>query len=140
MKFPKLTALLGLATLSFHASNIFGQKSHVRFSEEEVQSIEDALAENPNEQLQEQLDTANQLNTETAEAVKTAMETANLEHQHQESLLDNIKFLGEKCKEYGESKDRHTFAKNNGEEEPTDELIDGYLDPKDEHNQFLNQL
>lgn len=150
MKYAKITALLGLAQLTLH-SGVAGAmglaKPVAKLTEEDLEKIENALGNIENvEALQQKLsdatakaETYEKITAETAQAVENAMETAGLEKQ--EGLIENINLLGEKCKEFGESKDRHSFAENNGkDEEGKEKYIDGHIDPNDAHNQLINQL
>lgn len=148
MKFKKITAILGLTSVVFH-SNLFGtKKPYAKFSEEDLEALEKALenkTEGNEEELQEQINQLSQENntlqeqaSATEKAVAEALALAGLTAK--ETLAENIALLGEKCKEYGESKNRHSMPENNGTEEPTNGLINGYLDPNDEHNKLLNSL
>lgn len=147
MKYAKITALLGLAQLTLHSGITGMGKPVAKLTEEDLEKIENALENNENiEALQQKLSDAEassatfeKVVAETAQAVENAMETAGLEKQ--EGLVENINLLGEKCKEFGESKDRHSFADNNGkDEEGKEKYIDGHIDPNDAHNQLINQL
>lgn len=147
MKYAKITALLGLAQLTLHSGITGMGKPVAKLTEEDLEKIENALENNENiEALQQKLSDAEassatfeKVVAETAQAVENAMETAGLEKQ--EGLVENINLLGEKCKEFGESKDRHSFAENNGkDEEGKEKYIDGHIDPNDAHNQLINQL
>ena len=148
MKFKKITAILGLTAVVFH-SNLFGtKKPYAKFSEEELEELEKALenkAEGNEEELQEQINQLTQENSTlqeqalaTEKAVADALALAGLTAK--ENIAENIALLGQKCKEYGESNNRHSMPENNGKEEATDGLINGYLDPNDEHNKYLNSL
>lgn len=147
MKYAKITALLGLAQLTLHSGIVGMGKPVAKLTEEDLEKIENALENIENvEALQQKLSDAEassatfeKVVAETAQAVENAMETAGLEKQ--EGLVENINLLGKKCKEYGESKDRHSFADNNGkDEEGKEKYIDGHIDPNDAHNQLINQL
>lgn len=148
MKFKKITAILGLTSVVFH-SNLFGtKKPYAKFSEEDLEALENALenkTEGNEDELQEQINQLSQENntlqeqaSATEKAVAEALALAGLTAK--ETLVENVALLGEKCKEYGERKNRHSMPENNGTEEPTNGLINGYLDPNDEHNKFLNSL
>lgn len=148
MKYTKLTALLGLAEITLHSGTFSMGTPFAKLNEEQLDLIENALAkdhENDIIALQNQLTEATskasafeKITTETAKAIETAMQTAGLEKQ--EGMIENINLLAEKCKEFGEDKNRHSFPDNNGKEEGSEELIDGYLNPKDFHNQLINNL
>ncbi len=52
-----------------------------------------------------------------------------------ETVEESIRLLGTTCKEYGQKKSVHTLAQQNGNEvNVSNELKEGYFDPKDEHN------
>lgn len=148
MKYTKLTALLGLAEITLHSGTFSMGTPFAKLNEEQLDLIENALTkdhENDTITLQNQLTEATskasafeKITTETAKAIETAMQTAGLEKQ--EGMIENINLLAEKCKEFGEDKNRHSFPDNNGKEEGSEELIDGYLNPKDFHNQLINNL
>lgn len=156
MKYTKLTALLGLAEITLHSGTFSMGTPFAKLNEEQLDLIENALAkdqendlakdhENDIIALQNQLTEATskasafeKITTEAAKAIETAMQTAGLEKQ--EGMIENINLLAEKCKEFGEDKNRHSFPDNNGKEEGSEELIDGYLNPKDFHNQLINNL
>ena len=148
MKYTKLTALLGLAEITLHSGTFSMGTPFAKLNEEQLDLIENALAKDPENDiiaLQNQLTEATskasafeKITTETAKAIETAMQTAGLEKQ--EGMIENINLLAEKCKEFGEDKNRHSFPDNNGKEEGSEELIDGYLNPKDFHNQLINNL
>lgn len=148
MKYTKLTALLGLAEITLHSGTFSMGTPFAKLNEEQLDLIENALAkdqENDTITLQNQLTEATskasafeKITTETAKAIEIAMQTAGLEKQ--EGMIENINLLAEKCKEFGENKNRHSFPDNNGKEEGSEELIDGYLNPKDFHNQLINNL
>lgn len=148
MKYTKLTALLGLAEITLHSGTFSMGTPFAKLNEEQLDLIENALAkdhENDTITLQNQLTEATskasafeKITTETAKAIETAMQTAGLEKQ--EGMIENINLLAEKCKEFGEDKNRHSFPDNNGKEEGSEELIDGYLNPEDFHNQLINNL
>lgn len=148
MKYTKLTALLGLAEITLHSGTFSMGTPFAKLNEEQLDLIENALAkdhENDIITLQNQLTEATskasafeKITTEAAKAIETAMQTAGLEKQ--EGMIENINLLAEKCKEFGEDKNRHSFPDNNGKEEGSEELIDGYLNPEDFHNQLINNL
>lgn len=152
MKYAKITALLGLAQLTLH-SGVAGAmglaKPVAKLTEEDLEKIENALNhdfETENAQLKADLETANKDKKEAEDKltsmegqVAEALQTAGLEGG--EDALENINLLGEKCKEFGESKARHSFADNNGKDnEGKEKYIDGHIDPNDAHNQLINQL
>lgn len=152
MKYQKLTAVLGLAQISLSRGALGLSTPTATFSEEDLGKIEQALAQGDAQAmealqqevatLKEDLATAKENETKANEkaeamenAVAEALETAGL--QAEEETTGSIALLGAKCKEYGNSKERHSFPENNGKEENADGLIEGYFDPNDEHNQYL---
>ncbi len=146
MKYPLLAALLALAKIDLKAG-FFGGKSFASFSEEQLDKIEKALEKNDTTAFKEQLE---QLNKDIAEqntrlegienAVNTALELNGLEAS--ETLVESIQLLGTTCKEYGEKNSVHTLPKQDGEETNLDDetLIEGYIDPNDEHNKLLKDV
>lgn len=149
MNYPKLTALLGFATLELHAGVLGTGKPYAKLSLEDLEAIEKALTEKENtgevEELQQKLTETQaeasayeKMIAETAQSVDKALKIAGLEKK--ESMTQSIELLGEKCKEYGESKDRHSLAENNGNDTDANGLIEGYLDPNDAHNQLLKGI
>lgn len=152
MKYQKLTAVLGLAQISLSRGALGLSTPTATFSEEDLEKVEQALAQGDAQAmealqqevatLKEELATAKEGQAKAIEnvmavevAVSDALETAGL--QAEEEITGSIALLGAKCKEYGNSKERHSFPDNNGKEENTDGLIEGYFDPNDEHNQYL---
>lgn len=149
MKYTNILQVLAVETLELH-SGVFGSKKpFAKLTEEDLEKLDKSLAEPTNateiEALKQRITELENENAvfektlaETTAEVEKAIETAGLEKQS--GLIENISHLGAKCKEYGESSDRHTFAENNGKEEPTDGLIENYINPNDEHNQLLKDL
>lgn len=148
MKYAKITALLGLAQLTLHSGIVGMGKPVAKLTEEDLEKIENALNhdfETENAQLKADLETANKDKKEAEDKltsmedqVAEALQTAGLEGG--EDALENINLLGKKCKEYGESKDRHSFAENNGEDKETEQYIDGYINPNDAHNKLISSM
>jgi len=150
MKYPKLTSFFGIATLSFHSSMM--GKNHVRLTEEQCQQLEDHFAEekpaeNPEEltQLQSKFDALqenyNALETSNkglSTAIETALNLNGLKTELGETATSEeaIALLGEKCKEYGNSNNRHSLPPNNGITPPDNGLINGVVDMNDPHNQY----
>lgn len=148
MKYPKLTALLGLTNISLH-SGTFGLNSpFAKINEEDLEKIDNALAQENSERIRNLIKDLAEAKEESKElqnkvesietAVAGAMELAGLEAQ--ETAEANISLLGEKCKEYGNSNNRHSFPENSGNEELADGLVEGYLDTNDAHNQLLTKI
>lgn len=145
MKYIKICALLALNQIELH-SNFFGNKKPTaKLDEEQLQSIEDALAQNDTSALQTTI-TAHEATIATMQTDRTNAENAlseafsmnGLDLPEGTSVAEAIATLGTKCKEYGASKNTHSIPQTNGhsEQPSADGLVDGYFDPKDEHNQI----
>lgn len=139
MKFQKLTALLALNTIELH-SNLFGKKPFAKLDEDQLEKIENALEERNTTELESRLSTAEKEKavenvSNLNSAVEQALQHAGLEPKG--SVIESIALLGEKCKEFGDSKDRHNFPENSGKEET--ELVDGYINPNDAHNKLIEK-
>src|SRR5690554_6490307 len=119
MKYANLIMLLSLAEITLKAG-FFGKKPHASFDEDQLQAIDDALAAKNSttdlEQKISELEAANQNLQASNDAVANVLEQAlELNGLKQESTMEkSIEALGQKCKEYGESKNRHTFEKIDG--------------------------
>ena len=137
MKYSRIVALLGLSEMVLH-SNLFGGKAFAKLSEDELEKINAALEEKDTKALEEELASGKENMAALQDAVEQALEHAGLEAKG--TLQENIVLLGEKCREYGDSKNRHNFPENNGKDEPTNGLEDGYLDPEDSHNKLIKNL
>jgi len=153
MKYPKLTAFFGLAMINIQ-SGLFGQKAHARFDEEQLQKLEEHMAQESGENLQTQLnelqkkydalnDTHTELqtaNTRIQNALTAALELNGLtaDVTSETTASQAVELLGTKCKEYGSSQNRHPFAKNDGKTPPENGLINNVVDMKDAHNQIDN--
>lgn len=150
MKFTRITALLGLAQLTFHAGVFGTQKPFAKLSEEELEKIENALAGLESEEMAEELEKTKQslsdavTNLEVvkknSEETAQAVEAALLKEEAKESVVENIALLGEKCKEFGGSKNRHSVVENDGTENSENGLIGGFMNPEDEHNKLLQRV
>lgn len=142
MKYKKITALLGITEITMN-TGVFGNKqSFAKMTQEDLEKIENALNGSESEDLNNKLkvltkdlNAEKQKNSDYENAVEQALQHAGLKSE--DNLVQSIALLGEKCKEYGESTNRHSFPENNGEDESADRLIDGYLNPNDEHNKIL---
>lgn len=137
MKYSRIVALLGLSEMVLH-SNLFGGKAFAKLSEDELEKINAALEEKDTKALEEELAAGKENMAALQDAVEQALEHAGLEAKG--TLQENIVLLGEKCREYGDSKNRHNFPENNGKDEPTNGLVDGYLNPEDSHNKLIKNL
>lgn len=145
MKYTQLLAILGLSELNLKAG-FFGGKAFVAMTEEQLDLIEEALKEKDTSAMETELkelreqDASHRVEMGNIEnAVTAAMKLNSLEAN---STSESIELLGTTCKAYGEKKTLHTLALHNGEESnlEQDVLIDGYLDPTDEHNKLLNSI
>jgi len=145
MKYKLLCALLALTDIEFH-SNFFGNKKPTaKLDEEQLQSIEDALAKNDTSALQTTIDEQN-TTISTMQTEKTDMENAlseafsinGLDLPEGTSVAEAIAALGTKCKEFGSAKNTHSIPRTDGKDKhpAADGLIEGYFDPKDPHNQI----
>ncbi|SDE68506.1 hypothetical protein [Riemerella columbipharyngis] len=137
-RFQKLTALLALGEISLNAGLFGNKKPFAKLDEDQLQIIEDALKKNDTTALEESLKSAETKVSEVENAVEQALEISGLKAG--DSLVASIVLLGETCKQYGESKDRHSLPENSGKEEETDGLIDGYINPNHAHNKILKQI
>ncbi len=146
MKYPLLVAILGLTEISLKAG-FFGSKNFATFTEEQLDTIEGALEKQDTSVLITQIEHAKQDIAEHKErleiienAVTEALKLNELEAA--EKIEESIRLLGTTCKEYGQKKSVHTLAKQDGKEANLEDngLIDGYLNPNDEHNKLLNEI
>ncbi len=143
-KYKLLCAVLGIASVEMKAG-FFGGKPFASFNEEQLQAIENALAEKTGvtaeqlQQLQTNLQEQQQTNQAVETAVSAAMELNGLDAAG--TVVEQVELLGTTCKQYGEKTTTHTLLNNNGEETASDDdLIDGYLDPNAEHNKILANI
>ena len=144
MKYQLLTALLALTNIDLH-SNFFGNKKPTaKFDEEQLQNIEDALAEKDTTGLQSTI-TAHEATIATMTTESSNLENAlseafslnSLEMPEGTSTAEAIAILGTKCKEFGDNKSTHSLIKNDGiDKGEGDQLVHGYFDPNDAHNQI----
>lgn len=143
----KLIALLGLAEITMH-SNIFGGAAHARLNQEQLQTVEDAL-ENAGENdqtetitnLQTQVSTFEAGNISVENALAEAFEANGLVLEEGQTVTDAIALLGTTCKEYGSATTTHTIPGTDGTDDAGtgEQLVDGYINPNDEHNKYFNQ-
>lgn len=128
MKYKLLSAILALSSIELH-SNFFGNKKPTaKFDEDQLQSIEDALAKNDTSALQSQIDeqqsTISEMQTERTNmenALSEAFSTNKLDLPEGSSVAEAIAILGTKCKEYGSSKHTHSIVKTDGVDKEGDE-------------------
>ena len=153
MNFKLITAALGLEKIEMH-SNFFGNNAPVaKLNEEQLTALENALEEKVPANAEEVIalnETISNLNatietsiadaTEMQETVSTAFKMAGLELAEGQTMIEAIAQLGATCKQYGEATTTHSFAASNGEEKPEGNgLIEGFINPKDEHTKFFNK-
>lgn len=148
-KFALISALLGFQLTT--KKPLLGGEPVATLKEEDFGKIENEMERLQNQDFQGQLDQAEldrqdlekQLNQANADkdalqtAVTTALEQNGIESKGND--YDDILALGDKCKEYGASQNRHTFPSNDGKQaDPSNEdgLIDGVFNPNDRHNQI----
>lgn len=137
MKYAKLLAVLALNEIALKTP-LMGGVAKVSLTEEQLEKIEQALAEKDTSALEKELATLkeekNQWNEELS-TLKTATEKALADNKLEacETLAQNITLLGEKCKAYGEKNNLHTPVPNDGKEKS---LYDGVVNMNDAHNQI----
>lgn len=132
MKYKLLSAVLALASIELH-SNFFGNKKPTaKFDEDQLQSIEDALAKNDTSALQNQIteheSTISGMQTEktnTENAISDAFSMNKLELPEGASMAEAIAILGTKCQEYGSSNHTHSLTHTDGidKDENEDESV-----------------
>jgi hypothetical protein len=147
--FQKLLAVLAISAFEFH-SNFFGNKKpFAKLDEEQLQKIEDALAEKDTSALEktiaEQANTITGLTTSATEiesAVNQALQLNGIDELGEDTTIgEAIAALGAKCKEYGDATSTHTIVDTDGKEKPDENgLVDNWYDPNAEHNQMLNKI
>ena len=126
MKHAKITALLALASLNLKKP-LMGGEHFAELKESQLDKIEAAL-----------------------EAAENAADNTSLEQLMATLKGDNEKLSAEKAtltaeteklqKELNE-RPSHSLPANDGKESAdNNRLIDGYLDPNDAHNKFLNEI
>ncbi|MCT4079283.1 hypothetical protein HZP84_03955 [Elizabethkingia anophelis] len=146
MKYPLVAGVLGFEKVELH-SNFFGGKPFAKLDEDQLEKLEAAVKQNDVSALEktiaDQKDSIEALQAKASDsenALQQALEMNGIKLEEGQEHAAAIALLGQKCKEYGESKNRHSFAghdgKNKDVEPNKDGLIDGYFDPKDPHNQI----
>lgn len=137
MKYAKLLAVLALNEIALKTP-LMGGVAKVSFTEEQLEKIEQALADKDTSALEKELATLKEEKTQWEQessdlknAVSKALTDNKLEEQ--QSITENIALLGEKCKEYGEKNNLHTPVPNDGKEKS---LYDGVVNMNDAHNQI----
>lgn len=119
-KHTLLLGVLGLSVLETH-SGVMSSKSHVRFTEEELDKVEKALEANDvtalNTTIKEQetkISNHEKFDGELKESL-TAAFAANKLEMGDMSPKDAIAHLSAKCKEYGEATNTHSTPPTNGQ-------------------------
>ncbi|MFJ1424863.1 hypothetical protein ACILFS_00930 [Capnocytophaga canimorsus] len=146
MKYAKLAAVLAVTEI-VAKKPVLGGEAKASFTEEQLEKIENALAEKDTSALEQELATLKEEKSQYQEEVNgfrasvTQALTDN-ELEASEDLNADITLLGKTCKEYGDARPKPTLPTNNGKEPKEDEngLIGGYINPQDEHNKLLNSL
>lgn len=140
-KHTALLGVLGLTVLETHSSVMPFSKSHVRLTEEQLDSIESSLAANDVAGLNTQIENLTETvatNAATLGSIDTAIAaafTANgLELPEGTSATDAIATLSTKCKEYGESANTHSLFSTDGIDKDDKNESANYA-----HNQILNE-
>ncbi|WP_185274746.1 hypothetical protein [Chryseobacterium indologenes] len=144
-KHTLLLGVLGLSVLETH-SGVMSSKSHVRFTEEELDKVEKALEANDVSGLnqtiadqKEKISTHEKSEGELKESL-TAAFAANKLEMGDMSPKDAIAHLSAKCKEYGDARNTHSITRTDGiDKNEGDGLVDGFIDPNAAHNQALTQ-
>lgn len=140
MKFKLLAAVLATEVINLKAG-LFGGKPFASFDEEALEKIENALEEKDTTALTAENEALKNEAQNTVNALTEALSLNDISLGVEATVVDQIKALGQKCKEYGEKKNVHTTLTNNGKEPDLDEgLIEGYIDPNAEHNKLLNSI
>lgn len=126
MKYTKLCALLALSQIDLH-SNILGTKKPVaKLDEEQLQTLEDALAGNETyaEKIKEHEATIDSLKNEATsaeDAISAAISAHGIELEEGASISEKIAALDNKCKEYGNSNHTHSIPQTDGKETKNEE-------------------
>lgn len=140
MKYAKIAAILALANIDLKSS-LFGIEKFVELKESQLDKIEAALvaAETAaNNTALEQLMAEMKANNEKLLAEKTALTS------EKEALTAQVTALTaetDSLKTELNNRPAHSLPANDGKESADNNgLIDGYLDPNDAHNKFLNEI
>lgn len=140
MKHAKITALLALASLNLKKP-LMGGEHFAELKESQLDKIEAALeaAENAADNTSlEQL-----MATLKGDNEKLSAEKATLTAE-KEALTAQVTALTaetEKLQKELNERPSHSLPANDGKESADNNgLIDGYLDPNDAHNKFLNEI
>ena len=140
MKYAKIAAVLALANIDLKSS-LFGIEKFVELKESQLDKIEAALvaaeAAADNTAL-EQLMAELKANNEKLLAEKTAL---TAEKEAFATQVTALTAETESLKTELNNRPAHSLPANDGKESADNNgLIDGYLDPNDAHNKFLNEI
>lgn len=140
MKHSKITALLALTSLDLKKP-LLGGEHFAELKESQLDKIEAALeaAENAADNTSlEQLMATLKADNETLSAEKA---TLTAEKEALTAQVTALTAETEKLQKELNERPAHSFPGNDGKEASEGNgLIDGYLDPNDAHNKFLNEI
>ena len=147
MKHAKIAALLALASIDLK-SPLFGNEKFVELKESQLDKIEAALAAAQtaaDNTALEQLMAELKANNEKLSAEKTALtaekEALTAEKEALTAQVNTLTAETESLKTELNNRPAHSLPANDGKESADNNgLIDGYLDPNDAHNKFLNEI
>ena len=142
MKYAKLAAVLAVTEI-VAKKPVLGGEAKASFTEEQLEKIENALAEKDTSALEQELATLKEEKSQYQEevngfraSVTQALTDNKLEAS--EDLNVDIALLGKTCKEYGDARPNPTLPTNNGKEPKENELYDGVVNMNDDHNQLVS--
>lgn len=140
MKHAKITALLALESLNLKKP-LMGGEHFAELKESQLDKIEVALeaAENVADNTSlEQLMAILKADNETLSAEKA---TLTAEKEALTAQVTALTAETEKLQKELNERPSHSLPANDGKESADNNgLIDGYLDPNDAHNKFLNEI
>ena len=140
MKHAKITALLALESLNLKKP-LMGGEHFAELKESQLDKIEAALeaAENVADNTSlEQLMAILKADNETLSAEKA---TLTAEKEALTAQVTALTAETEKLQKELNERPSHSLPANDGKESADNNgLIDGYLDPNDAHNKFLNEI
>ena len=140
MKHAKITALLALASLNLKKP-LMGGEHFAELKESQLDKIEAALeaAENAVDNTSlEQLMAILKADNEKLSAEKA---TLTAEKEALTAQVTALTAETEKLQKELNERPSHSLPANDGKESADNNgLIDGYLDPNDAHNKFLNEI
>ncbi|CEN54432.1 hypothetical protein [Capnocytophaga canis] len=139
MKYAKLAAVLAVTEI-VAKKPLMGGEAKASFTEEQLEKIENALAEKDTSALEQELATLKEEKSQFQEevsgfraSVTQALTDNKLEAS--EDLNADIALLGKTCKEYGDKGNGHTPTPNDGKEKENE--FEGVVDMNDAHNQSV---